>query len=297
MSGQSQGPSPWLSLFGARAAGGETTTRETLQVSPETKVKIQVYQALTLLVSIPVTGIGAWATVKGVADLLDMDILGMDALLGAVMLFVLAAALYSVSRSITSSTASLAVRSIFYVLLIAIVVGIILFAYAREDEVDGATKLKLLLGPAAMYAGGLLTYNMTVHLRDPFGFKSPFETRFMDWLDRKFLEEEDAPGQPPSVQVLEVRTENGAYLGDSKTLGMEADTLRKFSTALEVADWDLTESRWAKGTFFETYTAYRAFRSSATSLGLVRRVGSGFEITPRGRSFFRRIAAGHKVST
>lgn len=282
------GMSWWQGLIGARGAAAETSTRETTQTSVETKVLIQLLSGLTLaFVAVPGTAFGGWLTIRGFASLLDVRLTGLDVALALTVLSVLALTVRQIVAGFAArTTVSGGVRSLFSLLMVAVVVGISVYAWGRaEREPDFGTTLSLLFGPSMVYGFSLLAYNMTMQLREPFGFESPFERRYLDLYERQLFPDD----QGRQVRVLEIRSERGEFVTSDETLGLSEEDLVKFAREL-ARDWNLAESRWGKAPPFESYPQYRATRAVMERQGLARKTPTGFEITPRGRIVFRRLA-------
>jgi len=288
--GSGSNRSSWIGdLIGLRGASGETTTRETSQVSLETKVTIQAAQAATLaFVAVPGTALGAYLIVKGIARLLQFELTGLDALLGLVLLSVAAL----LARAALAGKKPGIVKTLTAGLLAGLAVLLVLFVWANGDEApDAWTSLSLLFGPGMLYGFSLLAYNMTMHVREPFGFESPFEKRYLELYERQLFEE-----QPEQVRIVEVRTEKGEYVTDSKALGLDEDRLAAFARELARCGWDLAESRW--GTYspvFASYAEFRATRKVMEDHGLIRRVNprvqnSPYQMTRGGMAAMRAIA-------
>ena len=285
----------WQGLIGLRGAAGETTTRETSRVSLETKVGIQLSQGLVLaFIAVPGTALGAWMTLTGLTDLLDLELNGLDLLLAVVLLSLAALAVRPVMAEFAARSASSSqVKMLFSGVMTALLLGVVVYVWVNgHRQPSFGTSMAVLFGPGILYGLSLLTYNLTMHLREPFGFESPFERRYLDLYERERFGTEPEPVK----RVLEVRTENGAYVTDSDALGLDEDKLIRFARELINANWDLTESRW--GSFsqvFASYTEYRATRSVMESNGLIRKVNpkaanSPYEMTRGGKAAFNTIA-------
>jgi len=278
-------------LIGLRGAAGETTTRETSKVGLETKVGIQAAQALTLaFVAVPGTALGAYWTVRGIARLLGFDLTGLDALLGLTLISVGAVA---VRRAFGGEGI---VKALVGWLLAAlgVMLAVFLWATARRDP-DPWTVAALLAGPGMLYGFSLLAYNMTMHLREPYGFESPFEKRYLELYEEQML------GDEPEEQriIVEVRTDKGEYVTDSGALGLDPERLATFARELERCGWDLAESRWGTHSpVFRSYAEYRATKKAMESHGLIRRVNprarnSPYEMTRGGMAAMRAVAHAH----
>jgi len=149
------------------------------------------------------------------------------------------------------------------------------------------------LGLAVSLPGALLAYRQVRELVDPFGKTSPVERKLLPLIEDIFNVSQE---EEPPRRVVEVRTELGEYVTDSKVLGLDEDRLAAFAKELVRCGWDLAESRW--GTYspvFASYTEYRATRTIMEDHGLVRRVNprvpnSGYEMTRGGMAAVRAIA-------
>lgn len=147
-----------------------------------------------------------------------------------------------------------------------------------------------------------LFYNQWRDLTDPYWRESPHEKAIQrDLFPVMRAAMAGGEGEAEEVrQVLEVRREeNNEYILDSQALGVTPEQLLLFGHRLMEAGGNLAESRWGNSDVFASYPEYRAVRGRMQDMGLCRPVNpdkanSPFELTPRGRAGFRRLAEAYQ---
>jgi len=289
MSEGKRGMSGWPALLGLRGAANETSTRESSTVSLRTKVAIPLAAAGTLaFVSVPATGTGAWICLNNLKNLMDWNLTGKDMAFGVFAMLIVGFIAWYVFGSLVGRSSPV-VRNISVLALALIAIVVIIVLYLATDESDWLPGAMILVGLGLIFAGSLLTYNMVMVLRDPYGWQSPFEREFIDLYKRDLFGPEGE--DEVRVSILEVRGEDGEYIGDTKVLGMDPETAVSFARELIRLDWNLTESKWGKTQWFYSHPKYRDTRNRMERNGYCRQLqDSTFEVTSRGRVFFRRLA-------
>jgi len=281
----------WQGLIGLRGAAGETTTRESSQVGVETKILIQVLAFLVLgFLAVPFTLLGGWIFLTGFLDLVDVDLSGTDVVFAALVLALVALGLRANLPKLEA--ASNRVKVLVQGLLAALALAFLAVVYARLDRgLEFWPALGVAFGAGFLYGAPLLAFNMTVLLRDPYAWQSPFERRYLDLYER----ERFPKPQEPQTTVLEIRTEKGEFVTSSESLGLTGEQLVEFAQKLIGAGWDLREEVWGKTSPFPSYPAYRRVRNRLEAQGLVYRLDpddqkSTYGVTRGGMAAFRRLA-------
>jgi len=281
----------WQGLIGLRGAAGETTTRESSQVGVETKILIQVMAFFVIVViAVPFTWFGSWIALTGFLALMDVELMGADVLFIAVFL---ALAAWTLRANLPKlEAASDRVRFLVWGLLMALGTAFLAVVYARLDRgLEFWPALGLAFGTGFLYGGPLLAFNMTVLLRDPYAWQSPFERRYLDLYERERFPE----AQEPQRVIHEIRTPKGEFVTSTESLGLEWEQLVRFARDLVDNRYDLREEAWSKGDLFESYGAYRRFRNTLEAQGLIRKINpkdskSTYEPTRGGRAAFEMLA-------
>jgi len=281
----------WQGLIGLRGAAGETTTRESSQVGVETKILIQVMAFLVIgFVAVPFTLLGGWIFLTGFLALVDVDLTGTDVVFAAVVLALVALGVRASLPKLDSASGR--VRVLVWGMLVILVVTFLAVVYARLDRgLVFWPALGVAFGAGFLYGAPLLAFNMTVLLRDPYAWQSPFERRYLDLYERERFPE----AQEPQRVIHEIRTPKGEFVTSTESLGLEWEQLVRFARDLVDNRYDLREEAWSKGDLFESYGAYRRFRNTLEAQGLIRKINpkdskSTYEPTRGGRAAFEMLA-------